>query len=244
MKRIENRIGVREERIGEKLDIDAVTFDYFMTLVYPTHNKTEADFIDKILETLGEVIDINREEFLRIYSQRDMGYRRELDDTCHECLLDDLILDTLADLGCETGTIWNDIVKAVDEGLAMMEVVFYPDAIETLETLRERGYKLGLISNTHWRWNAERRGMMEPYFDVVTLSYEHGFAKPHASIFHTTLEKLRVEKDRCLHVGDNPTADIRGALGAGMKTAFVERYVSEVISDIRIEQLRELLPYL
>jgi len=74
----------------------------------------------------------------------------------------------------------------------------------------------------------------------MTLSYEHGFAKPHPSIFVDTLKKLRTNASNCLHVGDDPIADIKGAKSIGMKTAFIKRREIETEADIEIKQLSEL----
>lgn len=227
-----------------KLDVDAVTFDHFMTLVHPTKGRTEEDIVFPILRSLRRKAPIDEREFLRIYFQRDMEYRKELDETYREYLLDEIVLGTLSDMGFEKQAMRESIYNAVDAGLATRETVFYPDALETLEVLRERGYTLGLISNTHWRWHTDQKRSMETYFDVITLSYEHGFAKPHSSIFDTTLDKLGVDADRCLHVGDNPISDIQGAREAGLKTAFIKRDESESDADIYIKELNELLLYL
>lgn len=97
-----------------------------------------------------------------------------------------------------------------------------------------------MISNTHWRFPENLRRKFKTYFDVITLSYEHGYAKPHPSIFLTTLEKLKVRADRCLHVGDDPVADIEGAERCGMKTAFIKRGDEAVNADMQIVQLSEL----
>jgi HAD superfamily hydrolase (TIGR01509 family) len=226
-----------------KLDVDAVTFDHFKTLVHPARG-TEEDIVFPILRALRRRMPIDEREFLKKYIQRDMEYRKELDETCCECLLDDIVLSSLSDLGFDDEAVRNQVYTAVDSGLATKGVLLYPDALETLEALRERGYLLGLISNTHWRWNENRRRLMDAHFDVITLSYEHGYAKPHPSIFHTTLDQLGVNEGRCLHIGDDPIADIQGAQGAGMKTAFISRDGAEADSDIQVEQLKDLLPYL
>lgn len=226
-----------------KLDIDAVTFDYFKTLVHPARG-TEEDIVFPILRALRRQIPIDEREFLQKYLQRDMEYRKELNETCRECLLDDIVLSSLSDLGFDDEAVRNQVSAAVNSGLATKEVLLYPDALETLEALRERGYLLGLISNTHWRWNEDRRRLMDTHFGIVTLSYEHGFAKPHPSIFHTTLDQLGVQEGRCLHIGDDPIADIQGARGIGMKTAFVSRDGVEANSDIQVEQLQDILLYL
>ena len=82
---------------------------------------------------------------------------------------------------------------------------------------------------------------MEDFFDTVTLSYEHGFAKPHASIFIVTSEKLGFDLERCLHVGDDPWADIHGANGVGMKTVFIRRDNRKANADLEIENIGDLI---
>jgi len=225
------------------LDIDAVTFDHFMTLVHPA-KRTEEDIVYPIVRSLRGKVPFDEGEFLRIYRQKDEDYRRDLRETNRECLLDEIVLGALGDMGFEIKEMRERVHSSIEAGLATKEVVLYPDKLETLETLCERGYLLGIISNTHWRWLSERRRSMEVYFDVITLSYEHGFAKPHPSVFQTTLEKLGVRADRCLHVGDDPTTDVQGAREAGLKTAFVRRDEVESDSDIQIDQLSELLLHL
>ncbi len=225
------------------LDIDAVTFDYFKTLVHPARG-TEEDIVFPILRALRRQIPIDESKFLQKYIQRDMEYRKELNETCRECLLDDIVLSSLSDLGFDDEAVRNQVYTAVNSGLATKKVLLYPEALETLEVIRERGSLLGLMSNTHWRWNEGRRRLMDAHFDIVTLSYEHGFAKPHPSIFYTTLDQLGVLAGRCLHIGDDPIADVQGARGTGMKTAFISRDGAEAGSDIQVEQLQDILLYL
>ena len=110
--------------------------------------------------------------------------------------------------------------------------------------LRSEGYKLGLISNTHWRFLPSLREQFEGFFDVITLSYEHGHVKPHPSIFMSTLEKLKVNPHQSLHVGDAPIADIEGARNIGMKTVFVNRKEVEMNADIEMKRITELAKFL
>jgi putative hydrolase of the HAD superfamily len=107
--------------------------------------------------------------------------------------------------------------------------------------LRKKGYKLGLISNTHWRVLDPTRRELDRYFDVTTLSYEHGYVKPHPSIFLDTLKKLGVSADCCLHVGDDPIADIEGARKTGIRTAFIKRERKTANADICIRRLTDLV---
>ncbi|MBU3648368.1 MAG: HAD-IA family hydrolase, partial [Limnohabitans sp.] len=48
-----------------------------------------------------------------------------------------------------------------------------------------------------------------------------GVAKPDVRIFHAAAEHVRVPAEAVLHVGDDASADVLGALDAGMQTAWV-----------------------
>ncbi|HET6643845.1 MAG TPA: HAD family hydrolase [Gaiellaceae bacterium] len=91
-----------------------------------------------------------------------------------------------------------------------------------LETLRARGLKLALVSNTaspEWllRPVLERQGLSERV-DAIVLSSEVGKRKPHPAIFHRALSELAVAPDETLFVGDRLDADIYGASRVGMRT--------------------------
>jgi len=54
------------------------------------------------------------------------------------------------------------------------------------------------------------------FFDVVLISGELGYRKPHPLVFRRLIEELRVEKDRLIFIGDDLESDIRGAQEAGL----------------------------
>ena len=225
------------------LEVDAVTFDDFGTLRYSASE--QEDIIYPIFRALSKRgIRLTEKTFLRRYFKVDAIYRKKLRETSRESLLDDMIADVLKPLGFKSKVHKNAIRESVDYGLSTRSVKWYPDAVSVLSTLRRKGYKLGLISNTHWRFLESLRTKMERTFDVTTLSYEHGYAKPHPSIFLATLKKLGVEANRCLHVGDDPVADVQGAKNVGMKTVFIKRTTLEADADIIIERLGQLLELL
>ncbi|MCJ7596432.1 MAG: HAD family hydrolase, partial [Desulfobacterales bacterium] len=94
-----------------------------------------------------------------------------------------------------------------------------PGTLKTLGTLRE-SYRLGLLSNfTHGpaaRAIIDRMGLA-PFFDVVLISGELGFRKPHALPFLRLMEDLGVENDEIFYIGDDPEPDISGARNAGLQ---------------------------
>jgi HAD superfamily hydrolase (TIGR01549 family) len=94
-----------------------------------------------------------------------------------------------------------------------------PGTLEMLETLKS-AFRLGLLSNfTHApaaKKIIERLGL-SPHFDVVLISGELGYRKPHPLVFRRLVEDLNVAEDQILYVGDDPEPDIQGALRAGLQ---------------------------
>lgn len=224
------------------IEVEAITFDDFRTLRYTTGEKE--DIIYPILRALKrEGLEFREKDFLEEYSRVDASYREMKSKTLRERLLDDMIAEVLKSL---SQIPKNDeiIKKAVNKGLATRKAQWYAGSKHILSILKEKGYNLGLISNTHWRLLDDLRREFKIYFEVITLSYEHGYVKPHPSIFLATLERLNVSPDRCIHVGDDTEADIKGAAKCGIKTAFIKRGDKLVDSDLQISQLTDLLKFL
>jgi putative hydrolase of the HAD superfamily len=91
-----------------------------------------------------------------------------------------------------------------------------------LESLRELGLRLGLVSNAFdpgWllHRDVEQMGIAQR-LDFSVFSSEVGLRKPHPAIFERALEALQVEAERSLFVGDRLYEDVRGAAEVGMTT--------------------------
>jgi len=124
-----------------------------------------------------------------------------------------------------------------------------PEAGPVLEALRERGLRVGLLSNTHWpRPFHERfleRDGLDRLIDARLYTSEMRYQKPHPEAFAAALEALEVrDPARAIFVGDRPFDDIAGARRAGMRA--VLRYNSkvpgyEVEPDAVIDRLAELI---
>jgi len=91
-----------------------------------------------------------------------------------------------------------------------------------LDSLREEGLKLGLVSNAFdpgWllRRDLEQMGI-EQRIDVAVFSSEVGVRKPHPEIFGRALAAIEVAPERTLFVGDRLYEDVHGAAELGMTT--------------------------
>ena len=106
-----------------------------------------------------------------------------------------------------------------------------PDALPTLEALRTRGHKLGMISAC----TAEVAEVWEqtPFvgrFDSTVFSCSVGVSKPDARIYEIACEELGVEAADCLFVGDGANDELPGAERAGM-TALQLRAPGEPLTE-------------
>lgn len=102
----------------------------------------------------------------------------------------------------------------------------YADVAETLDALRNRGFRLGLLTNGNEEQQLRKLEAtnLSESFDVVCVSEAMGTHKPDTEAFASFARSLEVEPHRCLYIGDNPEQDIVGALRAGMRAARIERY--------------------
>jgi putative hydrolase of the HAD superfamily len=92
----------------------------------------------------------------------------------------------------------------------------FPDTLTTLAAVRDRGVRIGLVSDTGFdlRPALDQLGL-SPYLDTVVMSFEHGICKPAAKVFRMACDQLQVQPERTLMVGDNPLTD-SGAVAVGM----------------------------
>ena len=115
-----------------------------------------------------------------------------------------------------------------------------PGAVEVLDELRRRGYRLGLISVCSeevprlWEDTELASRIDEPVFSCSV-----GVAKPDPRIYRIAAERLGVEAGDCLFVDDQPTF-VEGALEAGMDAVLIgdEPWDGPRVADL--EQVLEL----
>lgn len=100
----------------------------------------------------------------------------------------------------------------------------YEDVAPVLAELQRRGLIVGLISNSHRSLDAFREHFSLANIISVSVSgAEHGYMKPHRSIFDRALERARVAAPEAMMVGDSFKHDIEGALNAGWRAVLLKR---------------------
>jgi HAD superfamily hydrolase (TIGR01549 family) len=118
------------------------------------------------------------------------------------------------------------------EWAACHHFTLYDDALPALRALHARGFRIGLISNTHRSLDAFRSHFeLDDLIAGAVASGEHGFNKPHPSIFRTALRLLSVEPGDAVMVGDSYKHDIQGARTVGMRGVLLRRAGRSPVDD-------------
>jgi HAD superfamily hydrolase (TIGR01509 family) len=124
-------------------------------------------------------------------------------------------------------------------------------AADTLRGLRDRGLRIGLISNTFWPGSSHRQDLdrcgLTSYLDDQVFSADAGAWKPHCEVFEMELAALALKPEEAVFVGDSLYFDVWGAQQAGLRGVWIEQKVRwipdgiEVTPDAVIQTLPELL---
>jgi len=130
------------------------------------------------------------------------------------------------------------------------ELKIIPDTIETLQALKDRGFRLGIVSN-HRAWMPDflKDIGLSSFFETIVVSDIVGVEKPDIRIMQIALENLSIDASLCLYVGDHPF-DVLCAKNAGIDCAWLtapDAVLPDSVpfkEDYRIQQLHELLAIL
>lgn len=100
----------------------------------------------------------------------------------------------------------------------------YDDVLPAFERLRERGIRLGIISNWDSRLVRVLEGLgVGDHVGTIVSSADVKLRKPDPRIFELACSRLGVEVDESAHVGDHHYSDIVGATAAGLRAVLVDR---------------------
>jgi len=111
-----------------------------------------------------------------------------------------------------------------DEWASDDHFTLYDDVDATLRALKAQGIRLGLISNGHRSLSAfQSHFELHGLISVSISSLDHGYMKPHASIFRAALEAIGVPAAQAAMVGDSYPHDVIGAELVGMRGILLAR---------------------
>jgi len=150
---------------------------------------------------------------------------------------------TLAYHGIEDTLISQQMSDAYIE-ISPRQTQLFPNAMETLESLKKEGYSMHIITNGFpevQHIKLENSGIAA-YFSTILCSEDVGFSKPNGEIFAEALRRSGCTSRNAVMIGDDIKADIMGSLNAGWHAIHFdpERKFKKERNVKRIRSLEEL----
>jgi HAD superfamily hydrolase (TIGR01549 family) len=220
--------------------VKAVIFDYIGTLVNCGGYTMEASREKLYSALVDEGFVVAKDKFLDAYILAHEKYRKVRYEQLREVTNAVWVAEALCSLGFE--------VSADDARVKAALNVFFKAYVDTLE-LRvgakkiikqaKQQCKVGLISNfTHAPviYSSLRKLGIGAFFNAVVVSEENGWRKPSSKIFTDALNRLGVQANEAVYIGDSPIEDIKGAKGAGLKTVFVPSQFNTIKDLVESQQ--------
>jgi HAD superfamily hydrolase (TIGR01509 family) len=241
---------VSEVGEGTARGLDGILFDYGETLVgFSRPREALAEAEERIV---GALVASGRPEpaiaTLRAIMQR---VEREVIEHQRSDALDEIdvvavSLRAYGDAGLHLDHDLLDEILRIEQEAWWHGAHLDPDTIPLLDSLRDRGIRVGLCSNAPYRVESLHGQLaflgLESHLDAVTFSAEVGWRKPSPRIFEAAMGALGTGPERTMMVGDSEAADVAGAHAAGMWGVLIRRSGTggSGDADAVIAALREL----
>jgi putative hydrolase of the HAD superfamily len=234
--------------------IEAVLFDYGHTLIYfdERPHSTLVDAYEKVNRLLAGTLkrDVPAAHVLieKVSKAVDDEIQRDYAAGRPEEVEIATIYDAaLREIGLELEPDVIESVMELEQEGWLTSVHVGPDVLTTLEALRHRGLRLGIVSNAAYLPRLMKQQLaaldLAGYFDAVTFSSEVGVRKPHAAIYSDALRQLHADPTRTLFVGDRVREDVQGPQSLGMRAVLTREWRQEDdpgVADFVIRRLGEL----
>jgi FMN phosphatase YigB (HAD superfamily) len=129
------------------------------------------------------------------------------------------------ELNSHSNQMVEEMVSVHMKGLASA-IVFPEENRSTLDILRNKNYRLALVSNfdhAPTAYGLLQKFGIKNYFEKILISVEIGWRKPKADIFLKAFDLLKIRSDDAIFVGDNFEADVIGSQSAGMDVIWINK---------------------
>lgn len=241
-----------------KISPKAVIFDLGSTLIeYPSTDWEKLSVrclgdARKWLARKGHKLP-GEKEFLAAFAEVREEYRSIAEKTMKEWTVPQVVEGILKKHGImvdeSTAENFFDVYyKPIQEKLYV-----YDDTESTLESIKQTGTTIGLISNTIFPERTHlgelKRFGIDGYFDFTIFSSTFGLRKPHPDLFYKAANMAGQAPGDCVYIGDRFREDVEGPRGVGMKAVLKRHdereYPDEIPEDVyQIDTLGQLLEYL
>jgi len=203
-----------------KIQIKAVVFDLYETLIYKVGGSYSDDPYRTILMTA-------QQQYVRgrpIFMTEDLQTLQVIAERFG-------VADKVDFVKCQ---------QELDQRLA--NTFLYPETIEVLERLKNQGLKLGVISNLSSLYRIPFYNLgLDKYFDQKIFSCEVGLVKPQPEIYQMMVDRLGVAPSQILMTGDQLVIDVYPPQKAGMQAVHLDRKGESIDSIATLEGIFKYL---
>ena len=221
----------------------ALFFDVDFTLIYPGP-AFQGEGYREFAARYGMTLDPSG--FVRAVLRASHILDQAQDNVYNDQIFIDYTAHIIRDMGGAGSSVTDCAAEMFREWAACRHFLLYDDVPAGLKALADRDIRVGLISNSHRCLESfQSHFELEGLIDVAISSSQHGYMKPHPSIFEAALKLAGVEAAASVMVGDSLSQDIEGARRVGMRGVLVRRSrealpAAETIGVPVISDLREL----
>ena len=217
--------GVFLESSAAMQHIQAIGFDLFDTLI-TVEQRSRQQAPERMLQRLqDEGIPVTAETFMPVYRAVAQDFMRAARRDGKETYNHVWISTALQRLGHAIEPHDARIACTVEAYFSAFldHAILLPGTLTMLAALQGR-YRLGLLSNLTYapaaRQILDHLGLTA-FFDVILISGELGYRKPHPQVFQRLTEQFAISTSAIAFVGDDMEADIHGAQQAGLQPIWV-----------------------
>lgn len=108
--------------------------------------------------------------------------------------------------------------------ISSMEYIrLYPGTLDALKALRQKGFRLWLLSNAQrifTEYELRHLGLGNQ-LDGIFISSDYRCRKPDSRFYQALIDEKKLDVSRCLMIGNDRNTDIAGAAGLGMATLYM-----------------------
>lgn len=186
----------------------AIIFDLYGTLVC---NFSRQGY-DQVQVKMAEILRVPYPKFWQVMGEtiddRSLGRNRSPEED---------MIEVCCRLGVKADKTQIEATLALRYEFTRTSIIPEPEVLEVLGILKRRDFHIGLITNC----NADvpllfRESPLAQYIDVPIFSCEERIKKPSHRIYEIACERLKVQPQECVYVGDGSSEELTAAKAVGM----------------------------
>ncbi|NVM00914.1 MAG: HAD family hydrolase [Candidatus Helarchaeota archaeon] len=240
------------ENILFDMGFTLITFKNFSVKKYVLSLKKNIEYLQSYLIDENIISNIN---FGQVLKENQKKYFQKSFITDDEYSIEFILKESFKEIGLSSKEITDELIDNSAKVLYSKDAEnwkAYPDSESTLKSLKERGFKLAIVSNAPWHGGVVqilKLNKLSKYFDTIISSALAKVRKPKPGIFNLALSNLNAEISNSIFIGDDLYCDIFGAQKLGMKAIHFNKGFElpspktiDIKPDERIDKISQIIP--